>query len=287
MQAEKASFPISVMCRALSASRSGFYAAAQRGPSHRTLLDESLGASIRDIYFSSRATYGSPRIHAELRNRGQHTARKRVARLMVAQGLQARRRKRFRCTTDSKHSFPVAPNLLMRNFTTDQPNKVWVGDIKAIWTTEGWLYLAVLIDLFSRMVVGWAMDSHMRTDLVLRALQLAVRRRFPNHGLIHHSDRGSQYASHDYRNALAKLGMTCSMSRKGDCWDNAVAESFFATLQNELIAFSSWSTRTQAKTAIFDYIEVFYNRRRNHSALGYQSPLNYETLAVTAAEVAA
>jgi putative transposase len=195
---------------------------------------------------------------------------------MRENGLRGRRRRRFRHTTDSNHAMPIAPNTLARNFTAEAPNEVWVTDITYIWTREGWLYLAAILDLYSRRVVGWSMSERMTRQLVLDALSMAVRARTPPVGLLHHSDRGSQYASADYRAALVAAGMQCSMSRKGDCWDNAVAESFFSTLKAELVHEADWATRVEARTAIFEYLEVFYNRRRRHSSIGYVSPVAFE-----------
>jgi transposase InsO family protein len=195
---------------------------------------------------------------------------------MREQGLVGRRRRRFRITTDSSHGLPVAPNLLKREFRTDAPNKVWVTDITYLWTREGWLYLAVILDLYSRAVVGWSMSESLSRELPLAALDMALRSRRPLPGLVHHSDRGTQYASADYQQALAQHGLVCSMSRTGDCWDNAVAESFFATLKTELVYETDFVTRAQARSAVFDFIESFYNRRRRHSFLGYVSPVEFE-----------
>jgi len=220
----------------------------------------------------------SPRILREVVARGRCTSRKRVARLMQVQGLAAGRRKRFQRTTDSNHPFPIADNLLDRDFTAPAPNKVWVTDITYIWTAEGWLYLAAILDLYSRAVVGWAMSQQIDTKLCLTALDMAVRARRPAPGLVHHSDRGSQYASHNYRQALAAGAMICSMSRKGDCWDNAVAESFWATLKNEIPMDTVFSTRAEARRVIFEYIQGYYNSRRRHSSIGYLSPNQHEAL---------
>jgi putative transposase len=273
--AEKA-YPVSVLCRTLNVSRAGFYAWRDRSPAPRAQADERLGLEIAAIHAKSRQRYGSPRIHAELAEGGCHTSRKRVARLMRGRGLAARRRRRFRVTTDSRHGFPVAPNVLARQFACSVPDTGWVTDITYIWTAEGWLYLAVILDLCSRLAVGWAMSERITDDLTLTALHMALARRRPPQGLLHHSDRGSQYASGDYRTALAAHGIVCSMSRRGDCWDNAVAESFFATLKVELVHDATWETRAAARTALFEYIEVFYNGQRRHSALGYLSPRTFE-----------
>jgi putative transposase len=267
------------MCKVLEVSTQGFYAWCRRGPSPRKLDEASLAARIKAIHAGSRGRYGSPRVHAQLRKEGVRVGRKRVERLMRQQGLQARRKRKFRRTTDSKHDLPVAPNLLERNFETDGPDQVWVTDITYVWTHEGWLYLAALLDLFSRRVVGWAMSASLDRGLALDALHMALQGRQPPPGLVHHSDRGCQYASHDYRDALDACGIVCSMSRKGDCWDNAVAESFFGSLKAELLNEEEYATRAEARSAIFDYIEVFYNRRRRHSYLGFLSPADYERLA--------
>ena len=211
------------------------------------------------------------------------TSRKRVARLMRERGLTARRPRRFRKTTNSNHPFPIAENLLERCFETDAPDTAWAGDLTYIWTREGWLYLAVLLDLYSRRVVGWAMRADMERQLCLDALTMALTTRHPGPGLLHHTDRGSQYASHEYRAILATNGLVCSMSRKGDCWDNAVAESFFKTLKTELVDDSDFTTRAEARRAIFEFIEVWYNRQRLHSHLDYRSPMEYESLPLNAA----
>src|SRR3989449_3535806 len=229
--AEKAVFPVRVLCRTLKVSRAGFYAWQARPSAPRARADERLGLEIAAIHAATRQRYGSPRIHAELGERGCRTGRKRVARLMRVRGLAARRRRRFRVTTQSRHPFPIAPNVLARQFERTGPDQAWVTDITYIPTGEGWLYLAVILDLCSRFAVGWAMNERITDDLTLDALRMALARRRPPQGLLHHSDRGSQYASGDYQRALAKHGIVCSMSRRGDCWDNAVAESFFATLK--------------------------------------------------------
>ena len=232
---------------------------------------------IREIHQGSRQTYGAPRIHASLRAKGFQVGRHRVARLMSQQGICSRPRRRFKTTTDSNHPFPIAKNILNRNFGATEPDQAWVADITYIPTQHGWLYLAVVIDLFSRRVVGWSMAEHMRVELVLSALQSALGHRLPaSSGLLFHSDRGSQYASGDYRAALEAAGIACSMSRRGNCWDNAVAESFFGTLKSELIHAQNFVTREVAKTTIVEWIEVFYNRQRIHSTLNYRSPVQFE-----------
>jgi putative transposase len=274
--AEKAAFPVRLLCRTLQVSRAGFYAWHTRPPAPRTQADERLGLEIAAIHAESRQRYGSPRVHAELADRGCRTSRKRVARLMRGRGLAARRRRRFRVTTHSRHPFPIAPNVLARQFERAGPDQAWVTDITYIPTGEGWLYLAVIVDLCSRFAVGWAMSERVTDDLTLDALGMALARRRPAAGLLHHSDRGSQYASGDYQRLLAQHGIVCSMSRRGDCWDNAVAESFFATVKVELVHDAAWATRASARTELFDYLELFYNGQRRHSALGYLSPRAFE-----------
>lgn len=278
--AQKACFPVGFMCEQLGVSRSGFYAWAERPESSRQQENRVLAGEVAQVHQESRGAYGSPRVHAELRARGRKVSRKRVARLMEQQKLAARRRRRWVRTTDSSHGLPVAPNVLKRDFSPGQPNRAWATDITYVWTGEGWLYLAAVLDLFSRRVVGWAMSQHIDTALVLSALKMALEARQPARGLIHHSDRGSQYASAHYQQALAAAGVQCSMSRKGNCWDNAVAESFFSSLKLELVYLTDFATRQQARSALFDYIEVFYNRRRLHSTLGYLSPVEYEQAAL-------
>ena len=279
IQTEKATYPVRVLCRTLLVSASGFYAWCRRGLSQRVQEDAALKVEIRAAHAASGKTYGSPRVHEELKAAGRHVGRKRVARLMQEEGLEGQRKRRFRVTTDSRHSYPVAPNALNRDFTVSAPNKVWVTDITYIWTREGWIYLAAILDLFSRRVVGWSADSYIDRTLALDALGMALRTRQPEPGLIHHSDRGIQYASGDYQKLLSEHGITCSMSRKGDCWDNAVAESFFSTLKAELVYRNDYVSRSQARASIFDYIEAFYNGRRRHSALGYVSPVEHESAA--------
>jgi len=283
---EKASLPVTTLCRVLQVSPSGFYAWRERPRAQRHMQDQVLGVQIAAIHAASRGTYGSPRVHARLQRQAA-VGRKRVARLMRQAGLRARRPRRWCSTTDSQHANAVAANVLARQFEPSAPNTVWATDITYVWTWEGWLYLAVVLDLFSRRVVGWALADHMRTELVLNALQMALGRRRPAAELVHHSDRGSQYASDAYRAVLREHGIVCSMSRRGNCWDNAVVESFFATLKTELIHRRSWPTRRAVTTAITEYIEVFYNRHRVHSFLAYHSPADYEEeRARTAAQAA-
>jgi putative transposase len=232
-----------------------------------------VGERIVQLYHANRQVYGSPSIHAALHAEGKRCGRKRVARLMRAGGLSATMPRHRTRTTDSRHEHPVAPNLLERDFTADAPNTRWVADITAIWTMEGWLYLAVVLDIFSRMVVGWAMDAHREAVLVESALQMALARRHPEPGLLHHSDWGSQYTCQDYQALLARCGIVVSMSRKGDCYDNALMESFIGTLKTECVERESYQTRSQARRSIFEYLEAFYNRQRLHSSLGYVSPV--------------
>jgi transposase InsO family protein len=276
IEAEKADYPIRLLCRCLAVSRSGFYAWRKRPVSARARRDAHLKVEIAASHSASRRTYGSPRIERDLRQEGHHVSRKRVARLMRELGLEGRRKRRFRATTDSKHGFPVAPNILMRDFDVDAPNTAWVTDITYLATLEGWLYLAVILDLFSRRVVGYAMSERIDRALVLEALYEALRLRPGVRDLVHHSDRGSQYASHDYRELLDQAGIMCSMSRRGNCWDNAVAESFFGTLKMELLYELPLQTRSATRSAVADYIETFYNVRRRHSALDYRSPVTFE-----------
>ena len=274
--AEKANFPVTVLCRNPGVSRQGFYAYVKRPPSERARRDEELRVAVLRIFEASRATYGSPRVLAALRAEGWRTSKRRVERVMRELGLQARERKRYRVTTLANARHPVADNVLERDFTASAPNERWVTDITYIWTAEGWVYLAAIVDLFSRAVVGWALEDDLSAALPLRALENAVTRRQPAPGLLHHSDRGCQYTSAAYRQALASRGIEVSMSRRGDCWDNAVAESFFATLKVELVSRQNWASRAQLRAAVFDYIETFYNRQRLHSTLGYRTPAQAE-----------
>jgi transposase InsO family protein len=286
IRTEKAMCPVRLLCRTLAVSSAGFYAWCRRGLSLRAQDDAALKVDIRAAHAASGKRYGSPRIHADLKADDHHVGRKRVARLMQEEGIEGQRKRRFRVTTDSRHTHPVAPNELKRNFTTSAPNKVWVSDITYIWTREGWIYLAAVLDLYSRRVVGWSMDSCMDRSLALDALGMALWTRCPEAGLLHHSDRGVQYASADYQDQLRRHGMICSMSRKGDCWDNAVAESFFSTLKAELVHRTDYVSRSQARASVFEYIEVFYNGRRRHSALGYLSPVEHEAAATKKAQAA-
>ena len=281
--ARAVAFPVALMCRLLGVSKSGFYAWRDRPESARFHDDARLAIDIAAIHKRSRGRYGSPRVHAELQAQGIRVGRKRVERLMRELGLCARPRRRFRKTTDSQHANPIAPNLLERNFEASAPNQVWVTDVTYVWTYEGWLYLAVIVDLYARRVVGWAASDANDTTLALSALSMAVEHRKPPRGLIHHSDRGSPYASAEYRRALALLGIVASMSRKGDCWDNAVAESFFSTLKVELVHEEQYATRGAAVVSIGDYILCFYNAERRHSHLNYVSPVEFELKSEVAA----
>jgi transposase InsO family protein len=276
IEVEKASYPIALMCRVLQVSRGGYYAWRTRPESARSRSDRKLLVDIRAAHKASRRTYGSPRMQRELLAQGHSVGRHRIARLMRLDGLRGRRRRRFRTTTQSNHAHPVAANQLERQFSVEAPNQAWVTDITYVWTLQGWLYLCVILDLYSRRVVGWAMSERINQALTLRALKMALAGRAPKPGLVHHSDRGSQYAAKLYRRLLKARGIECSMSRKGDCWDNAVAESFFATLKVELVYETLFLTRAQARQEIFEYIEVFYNRVRRHSYIGYVSPVDYE-----------
>jgi putative transposase len=274
--AEKAQYPVAVLCSVLGVSSSGFYAWRARPPSRRAKADARLAVEVRLAHKRGRWTYGSPRVHRELKAQGHRVGKKRVERLMRQEGIQGRQKRRFRRTTDSNHTQPVAANVLARDFHADAPNTAWVTDVTYVWTTEGWLYLAALLDLFSRRVVGWAASETNDRALALQALRRALSARRPAAGLVHHSDRGSPYASDDYRAALSERGLVASMSRKGDCWDNAVAESFFATLRAELLDHEHYATRQAAVASIADYIDGFYNPVRRHSSIGYVSPVEFE-----------
>jgi transposase InsO family protein len=269
-------FTLTLMCRVLEVSASGFHRWRKRSPTARAIANESLMAHIRVAFDRSDATYGAPRIHRELRAQGHHASPNRVARLMRQHGLRAVRPSRWVVTTDSAHAEPVAPNRLARHFAVPELNQVWVSDITYIPTQQGWLYLAIVLDLASRRVVGWAMRSTLATELAVSALQMAIDLRRPGPGVLHHSDRGRQYAAREYQALLAAHAMIPSMSRRGDCWDNAVAESFFSTLEFELVGRRRWRTRDDARHAIFRYIETWYNRERRHSTLDYRSPADFE-----------
>lgn len=273
-------FPISLMCEVIGVSRGGYYSWLRRPESKRGIEDRKLKIEIRSIHAESKRIYGSPKVYEELKDRGIRCSLKRVTRLMREDGLYAKTTKKFKATTNSRHSRPVAENILERKFNQDAPNKAWVSDITYIPTREGWLYLSTVIDLYSRSVVGWGMKERMTTQLVTDAFNMALMKRTPP--LIHHSDRGSQYASDEFQKLLREHGVQCSMSGKGNCYDNAVAESFFGTLKKELVYFEDYKTRDEAKRSIFEYIEIFYNRKRRHSSLGYKSPVEFEKLRMVA-----
>jgi transposase InsO family protein len=275
IDAEKGTCPVATACEALGVSRPGYYAWRRRPESTRACEDRRLAVKVRESFELGRTYYGSPRILKDLKAEGEHVSRKRVIRLMQEQGLVARVRRRYRCTTMSDHDQPIAPNILARRFEAAAPNQRWVGDTTELRVGEsGRVFLAAILDLYSRFVVGWALSAVNDRQLVMRALEMALRRRCPEVGLLHHSDQGSPYASEDYRGLLAANGITCSMSRRGNCYDNAVAESWFSTLKSELgERFESYA---ETKEQLFDYIEVFYNQRRRHSALDYVSPGEYE-----------
>ena len=264
------------MCRTLGVGNSGFYTWLNRPESPRSRESGRLLMEIKAVHRRSRKTYGSPRIHAELNETGHACSRYRVARLMRQHGIVSKHKRKFKVTTNSVHSFPIAENLLQRRFDVLSPGECWVSDIIYVPTLEGWLYLAITLDLFHRKVIGWSMGRWITRQLVIDALNMAIKNGGLKSGLIHHSDRGVQYASNEFQALLKTNGIQCSMSRKGDCWDNAVAESFFHTLKVELIHGKTYNTRQQAKTAIFEYIEGFYNRQRRHSYLGYLSPEDFE-----------
>lgn len=272
-------WPIILMCRVLEVSRSGFYAWLSRKPSAAEVRREELTEEVKEIHAQVKARYGSPRIHAELMAKGHECSVNFVAKVMREAGIAAKTKRKFRQTTDSNHTRPVAENILDREFDPEEPNASWVADVTYIPTREGWLYLAVVEDLFSRRVVGWSMDATMTSRLVVDALEMALAGRLKGSspsGLLAHSDRGSQYASEHYQRRLSEEGIECSMSRRGNCWDNAAMESFFASLKKELVHDEDYATRAEAKASIFEYIEAFYNRVRRHSSLGYVAPDEYE-----------
>jgi transposase InsO family protein len=264
------------MCKVFEVSRNKYYEWRQTPVTERKKKDEILESKIRVIHNKSNKRYGSPRIHSALQDGGEQVSRKRVARIMRENKIVSISKKKFKATTNSKHSFPVSPNLLNQNFHFENPNQAWVGDITYIPTAEGWLYLATVIDLFSRMVVGWAASERMTTDLVEKAFLNAYWKRKPSNGLIFHSDRGSQYASHRYQQLLKTLNVQQSMSAKGNCYDNAVSESFFGKLKTEFVNHEKFISRKEAKSGIFQYIEIYFNRERKHSTLNYLSPLQFE-----------
>lgn len=274
---ENAHFPVSKLCDVLGVSRAGFYAWKRRPPSARRREDERLKVLVHEAHVLGRRNYGSPRIYKALRKQAVHVSRKRVIRLMQEEGLVGRVRRRYRCTTMSDHDQPVAANILDRQFKADAPNQRWVGDTTELVTPSGKLYLAAIVDLFSRFVVGWAISAMNNRHLTIKALEMALRRRCPSEGLLHHSDQGSTYASDDYQSVLEKHGITCSMSRRGNCYDNAAMESWFSTFKSEL--GERFESAGDAKAKAFDYIEVFYNQQRMHSAIGYAAPAEFERAA--------
>ena len=276
IDAQRDTYPLPAMCEKLSVSISG-YRAWKRGrrPGRQHLTDAQMLALIQAIHQELKGVYGSPRMVKEIRGRGLPASKARVERLMRENGIRARHKRRIKATTDSRHNLPVAANLLARDFSPKAPNQVWTADLTYVWTDEAWLYLAVVLDLFNREVVGWSLKSRMTADIVADALTMAWFRRRPAPGLIHHSDRGSQYASHYFQAKLATYHMVCSMSHKGNCWDNAPTESFFNSLKNERVHGTRYPTRDDAFADLFDYIEVFYNRSRRHSTLDYVSPIQF------------
>jgi putative transposase len=276
MRDHRREFAVEAMCRVLGASKSGFYAWLGRDHDAKAAKRLALVRRIADIHKASRRTYGSPRVFQELKGLGEKIAKATVERLMREEGIRAKMKRRFRATTNSRHSLPVAENLAARSFAAGRANRLWVSDITYLATDEGWLYLAVVVDCGTRKVVGWAMDQSMTAELVRAALDMAIQQQNPESGLVYHSDRGCQYASHSFRERLSELGLVQSMSRKGNCHDNAVAESFFHTLKVEHVYHERFRTRAEAKASVFEWIEVFYNRKRRHSALGYLSPECYE-----------
>ena len=279
IKAHRSAFAVKKMCRVLRVSRSGYYDWFERPDSQRSLENKALVKEIRDIHKNSRKTYGSPRITDELNDRGFVCSCPRTARLMSVNGIKAKTKKKYKVTTNSDHDYPIAPNLLKQNFWTNAAHRIWVGDITYIRTREGWLYLTVIMDLFNRKVVGWSMSDRLTAGTTtIPAFIQAVMQYQPQSGLIFHSDRGIQYACDDFRELLGSFKVIQSMSAKGNCYDNAVAESFFHTLKTELVYHETYRTRTEAKTSLFEYIEVFYNRFRKHSALGYKSPEQYQQL---------
>jgi putative transposase len=281
--AEQARYPVRLVCRVVGVAVSGFYAWLQRGPSRHERQDRSLAERIAAVFTASRRTYGSPRVHAELQAEGVRVSRKRVARLMRESGLVATVRRRFPRTTASDHGRPVASNLLEQKFTAEQPDTVWLADLSYIPTGEGWLYLAAIKDMATREIVGWSMSDSLEAGSACEALRMAIQRRQPPAGLIHHSDRGVQYAGGEYQKLLARHGLRCSMSRRGNCYDNAPMESFFGSLKTELVHRTTFPTRAAARQALFDYVEIFYNRRRRHSGVGFLTPAQaYEHMAKAA-----
>lgn len=279
IQDQRETFPVGQLCRVLEVSRGGFYAWNKRPHSERDRENAELVKRIHAVHRENRGVYGSPRVYQALRAAGHSAGKHRVARLMRLEGLRGRAARRFRFIATRRSDFPAAPNLVMRKFHADAPNRLWVADITQIRTREGWLFLAVILDVFSRRVVGWATADRIHHALVLQALRFALKTRRPTPGLVHHSDRASQYGGADYQELLDRHGIRCSMSRAANCWDNALAESFFHSIKTEWLYHFTFESRAQARSYVFDYIEGFYNRTRSHSSLGYRSPEEYETVA--------
>ncbi len=283
MEGQKKAYPVCMLCRVMEVSRSGFYDYVQRGSRGDVSGDAvELIAQVKTIHAETGQSYGSRRMAKQLQDNGYQVGRYRARSLMCKADVAVKRKKRFKVTTESRHNYPVAPNLLARQFDVKAPNRVWGADITYLWTMQGWLYLAVVIDLYSRKVVGWSMSRWLRAELVHDALVMALWRRRPNSGLMHHSDRGSQYACEEYRKLLKRYGVVCSMSRKGDCWDNAVVERFFRSLKSERTNHRLYRTREEARRDVIDYIEMFFNSRRKHSSLGYISPNEFEEFTMVA-----
>jgi len=272
----RSAFRVEKMCRVLGVSRSGYYSWRKRGFSKRGRSNQALLVKIKKFHEDSRRTYGSPRITADLRANGETCGRNRVARVMRVNGIAAKTKRRFKITTNSKHNHPAAPNLVKQEFVAEKPNQLWTSDITYLWTIEGWLYLSVILDVYSRQIVGWAMKKRLTKGLVISAFKQALSHRTPARDMILHSDQGSQYASGDFQSLLNRYGIRSSMSGKGNCYDNAITETFFHTLKTELVYFKNYQTRKEAKLSVFEYIEVFYNRQRRHSSLGYKSPVDFE-----------
>jgi putative transposase len=268
-------FGVEKMCRALKVSRSGYYAWADRGPSQREQSNRCLLVKIKKSYDGSRQTYGSPRVTDDLRESGETCNKKRVARLMRINGIAAKTKRRFKITTNSRHNHPVAPNLVNQEFTAQRPGQLWTSDITYLWTKAGWLYLSVVLDVYNRQIVGWAMSERLNRQLVIASLQQALTQNCPTKNMIFHSDQGSQYTSDECRTFLKDNGIQASNSGAGNCYDNAITETFFHTLKTELVYFENYQTREEARLSVFEYIEVFYNRKRRHSALGYKSPIDF------------
>ncbi len=279
---QRGTFNVGHMCKLFNVSRSGYHAWRNRPESRRSRENRAIEDKARVFHAASHGIYGAPRIHKDLTDAGVQCGKNRVARIMKEAGIRSRTKRKFKATTNSRHNLPVAPNLLNRDFNVKSPDRVYVGDITYIWTNEGWLYLAVLLDLFNREVVGWSASNRMTRQLAIDALEMALGRRHPGKGLLHHTDRGSQYASTDYQKILKEHGMVCSMSRKGNCWDNAVAESFFGRLKSEWVNHHRYLSRSEAIQSLFYYIEIFYNRKRRHSSIDYVTPQEYFDLPLAA-----